>query len=466
MLDLVSIKKNAKNIYIFGSGPSIDFFDISNINFDESIIITMNASIGLLDEESDIQIVMDAPAVVYYQRFGKEDTIWIGRKRNYQFLKQWKPNNHLLHENILNTESMGSGSTAIELALYFFNNRNIENVFITGIDFITINLKNLGIKFQYANRLKPYLIKNRQHEAISYNWKIGERYTILPENGIQHYCKQANRVAFVVKNNPNFRNIIQNHSFCLYEKIDTTRTDYGFPKYINPEICKLDSIHCSIITKRKIIESVIKNIKYERMVYGKRIIIVGPAQYLKDLKLSKWIDSHDIIIRLNYGVYAPPEYGSRTDIWMLDASICGGFMKIDDVIKIAKAKKVKLCCYKRESFFRRNGTKYNSISIQSEFKTLCNKTDILLNMAPFAILYSLLHEAKEIWITGMDFYSTPNHYFDGYLNTAPYYPSDKAEKSIQIHNQDKQKELVRELLIDNKNIYADDYIYNLLGVRK
>ena len=45
----------------------------------------------------------------------------------------------------------------------------------------------------------------------------------------------------------------------------------------------------------------------------KTVVLVGPASYLKDENIDKWIDSHDIVVRMNYS-RAQEGYGTRTDI--------------------------------------------------------------------------------------------------------------------------------------------------------
>lgn len=54
------------------------------------------------------------------------------------------------------------------------------------------------------------------------------------------------------------------------------------------------------------------------IVKGKRVMIVGPSPYLNNKKLGKYIDSFDLIVRVNQCIFAaeshPDDYGSRTDI--------------------------------------------------------------------------------------------------------------------------------------------------------
>ena len=52
-------------------------------------------------------------------------------------------------------------------------------------------------------------------------------------------------------------------------------------------------------------------------VFGKTVIVVGPAPYLEGKKLGSYIDSHDIVIRLNKGYNMTnnsEDFGTKTDI--------------------------------------------------------------------------------------------------------------------------------------------------------
>ena len=56
--------------------------------------------------------------------------------------------------------------------------------------------------------------------------------------------------------------------------------------------------------------------EYLATLVSKRVIIVGPAAYLQDKHLGKWIDSFDIVVRINHAIpiLLPEDYGSRTDV--------------------------------------------------------------------------------------------------------------------------------------------------------
>jgi len=57
---------------------------------------------------------------------------------------------------------------------------------------------------------------------------------------------------------------------------------------------------------------------YQNYLSGKRVALIGPAEYLTKLDTGKYIDSFDIVVRVNRGTEVIDKYfnsiGKRTDI--------------------------------------------------------------------------------------------------------------------------------------------------------
>ena len=55
-----------------------------------------------------------------------------------------------------------------------------------------------------------------------------------------------------------------------------------------------------------------------KFLENKTIAYVGPSPHLKGLNMGKYIDSHDIVVRINQAYHVPEneqaDYGKRTDI--------------------------------------------------------------------------------------------------------------------------------------------------------
>ena len=79
--------------------------------------------------------------------------------------------------------------------------------------------------------------------------------------------------------------------------------------------------------------------KYNDYLRNKSIVIVGPSRCLVGKKRGEFIDSHDIVIRMNKGWKPSPDkiedYGSKTTIryhCMMEHPNNGGDFAIDDMI--------------------------------------------------------------------------------------------------------------------------------------
>lgn len=53
---------------------------------------------------------------------------------------------------------------------------------------------------------------------------------------------------------------------------------------------------------------------FTRAFKGKRVVLVGPANYLDGQRRGDWIDDHDLVVKLNWGETLPDEDYGRTDV--------------------------------------------------------------------------------------------------------------------------------------------------------
>lgn len=61
-----------------------------------------------------------------------------------------------------------------------------------------------------------------------------------------------------------------------------------------------------------------KEKKFQKLIKGKKVVVIGPSPWLNGKKLGSYFDSFDVVVRMNQCIYNPkqnPEdHGSRTDI--------------------------------------------------------------------------------------------------------------------------------------------------------
>jgi hypothetical protein len=112
---------------------------------------------------------------------------------------------------------------------------------------------------------------------------------------------------------------------------------------------KLNVIHKYYDCEYNIKENFLNLDLFNEYIKNKKIIIVGPAPYLNKYNLGKFIDSFDIVVRVNKGhqmTQDPIKYGSRTDILFHCVSQIyenGGSLN-NSLIK-EKNIKYLFCCY-------------------------------------------------------------------------------------------------------------------------
>lgn len=156
----------------------------------------------------------------------------------------------------------------------------------------------------------------------------------------------------------------------------------------------------------------IHNENYKKFLQNKKVAIIGPAESTFFNEKGKYIDSFDVVVRINRGIEVVKGnesfIGSRTDILYNSLDFgpnSGGILKgVDDKIKF-------ICCpYSIEKGTFRGAPRY----IFDEFNIRFINTDVYnkvktntnssLNSGFGAIIDILQHDIQQLYITGIDFY--------------------------------------------------------------
>lgn len=217
---------------------------------------------------------------------------------------------------------------------------------------------------------------------------------------------------------------------------------------------------------------------------NKRVIIIGPSKSLLRNKNKNFIESFDVIVRVNRGIEPIEKFneyiGSKTDILyncMLEHSDNGGIIDINLLTK----NNVKYIIYHPEVTFE-------GISIQQKPKILNNNTlkniednNIITHMIDstfyntissqvncrpntgfIALFHLLSYNIKELYITGYTFYL--DEFMNGYkdhINKEQF--RDKCFKSKR-HNQQNLWKFLKEQRNIDKRIKTDKYLEKILNL--
>ena len=219
--------------------------------------------------------------------------------------------------------------------------------------------------------------------------------------------------------------------------------------------------------------------KYAKFLKNKRVIIVGPSYHTKGYKKAEFVESYDIVIRMNLGFRVESEkvradIGTKINIWY--CSFSEYFFK-HKIITSKVLKKIKKDELKWISFIysgRRKGglrllnkaNKESNIPIyfvnKSYYDSLYDKTNRKISSGMMTIYDLLQFDIKELYIMGISFYNTDfigkkRTYYSGYQKNIIYTDPKKI-----IHNSKVELGLFSNLCNNDNRINYDDVLDKIL----
>jgi len=217
--------------------------------------------------------------------------------------------------------------------------------------------------------------------------------------------------------------------------------------------------------------------EYINFLVGKRIIIVGPAGYLQGKGLGEWIDSFDIVVRINHAIPIkyPKDYGSRTDVLYHILSHRGGdgFHKVlvsKNEILLWKKEKLQWLVSKHEAMSKRIRDMEKIIDGNLQWITLTRMFNRRVrsmvggsktpNTGTYAVIHLLEKNIKELQITGFDFYRTG--VYTGYGDIKSNEDAIKVNKIW--HELEPQVEYFRKIYKRDVRLKIDDTLKGILKV--
>ena len=230
------------------------------------------------------------------------------------------------------------------------------------------------------------------------------------------------------------------------------------------------------------------NNKYQDYLNGKKVALVGPAEYLTKLNTGKYIDSFDIVVRINRGTEVIDKYynsiGRRTDILyncLIKSPDNGGDIKVKEYKKnqikwIAttpspylnvESKSNEL--HKMVSWFTVIKLKWNfnfHIMDQKKYSFINKKVESRANTG-FASIFDLLnHDISKLYITGFSFYL--DNFMSGYKNGCERNEEEFAKQCFvsKRHKQEPQWRYLKEIFQKDKRIEVDEILQKILAMDK
>lgn len=222
------------------------------------------------------------------------------------------------------------------------------------------------------------------------------------------------------------------------------------------------------------------NEKYKEFLKNKKVAIIGPAESAFFNESGKYIDTFDIVVRVNRGIEMVKGnesfIGNRTDVLYnsLDYGInSGGNLEgVDNTIKF-------ICCpYSiEEGTFRRGAIpssvfdKFNIRFIDTKvYNKLKSGTNSGINSGFGAIVDILQHDIQQLYITGIDFYRSlySSKYPSQTNNMAVSF--DAIEKELEfkkypnrrVHHPDRQYIEFKKIISSDERIKLDPFLTKII----
>lgn len=161
-----------------------------------------------------------------------------------------------------------------------------------------------------------------------------------------------------------------------------------------------------------------------KLVEGKRIAYVCPSPHLKGMKMGEYIDSHDLVVRVNQAYHMKEEdwedYGQRTDILMN----CLNINKINALrenMDYARSLEYIVCpmvsmwdIQRVHDFLDEIGRPWHNVCDGYLFKVF-KEVGTTCNTGLMGIITLLNYDVKELYVTGMTFFNM-NTFGEVYYN--------------------------------------------------
>ena len=156
------------------------------------------------------------------------------------------------------------------------------------------------------------------------------------------------------------------------------------------------------------------NQQLAELIGGKRIACVAPSPHLKGLSMGEYIDSHDLVVRINQAYNVPKQdwkdYGKRTDISM----DCLNILKRNALKKnmsFANSLKFIICPMINMQTLPQVNRFLKTLEIPSHnvcdgyLLKLFEQVGTICNTGLGGIVTLLNYDIKSLYVTGMSFYN-------------------------------------------------------------
>jgi hypothetical protein len=227
---------------------------------------------------------------------------------------------------------------------------------------------------------------------------------------------------------------------------------------------------------------------YKQYLQGKTVALVGPAAYLTKLDTGSYIDSFDIVVRVNRGIELIDDFadsiGRRTDViynCLIESPDNGGIIDINKLLRnnvqwvstIPDSDFSGQCTsnrlhrmVKRRTVFKIKRNFNFHIMDYKGYGIVNQKVDSRSNTGFSAIFDLLNHGVSKLYITGYSFYL--DDFIKGYKKGCARNEKQFAEQCFfsKRHKQEPQWKYLKEVYATNSVIEVDRVLEEILKMEK
>jgi len=227
--------------------------------------------------------------------------------------------------------------------------------------------------------------------------------------------------------------------------------------------------------------------KYNEMLKGKRVVVVGPSPSLEGSGKGDWIDDFDVVVRINKAFPVESgvkeDIGSRTDIHyhcLCTDMHCGGpvfykEMKDADVFVSCPYPKYVAPFYPDVTRFENDNKKWDlgfHVLDTNYFMDIADMLGTRANSGTLTILDLLCYDVKELHITGFTWFR--DGWRKSYKDHTKIFGEEEGKKKEEQwltgefegnHVQKPQEDLVREIYLNDDRVFIDDIMKEILEVK-
>lgn len=209
---------------------------------------------------------------------------------------------------------------------------------------------------------------------------------------------------------------------------------------------------------------------YKQFLAGKTVALVGPASTLQGNGMGAYIDSHDVVVRLNHSWPLPAhlkaDVGARIDVLYHNLNPKKQRFRKADVRQmhrdgvawvVSTHPALRLRYRRRQRRFRKLCQGLIGFrAVSSKVRRILRPRVGSANGGIVAIVDLLRFPIKRLYVTGFSFYET------GYLDY-PKYKREFIRNALNHHNQRKHKAFLARLLARDKRLQVDPWIERILA---